>query len=62
MGWVDRCEFRKLGTASSFVSGKTRGSIAHQLDKPWFYFNEQPQPATERSAVSTLYGAPLVRH
>lgn len=38
------------------------GSMAQRLNEPWFYFKERPQPATERSAVSTLYGAPLVRH
>ena len=42
--------------------GKRIKRRAPALDKPWFYFNERPQPATERSAVSTLYGAPLVRH
>lgn len=37
--------------------GSFRPAQSCRPDKSRFYFNDRPQPATERSAVSSLYGA-----
>lgn len=45
----------------NLIGVRSRGSFrpvqSRRPDKSRFYFNDRPQPATERSAVSSLYGA-----